>query len=52
LADALATSVFVMGKETGLDFINQLEGVECIIIDENNTIITSKNIKLNPIKND
>lgn len=52
LADALATSIFVMGKETGLDFINQLKGVECIIVDENNNIITSKNIKLNPLKND
>lgn len=47
LADALATSVFVMGKDTGLDFINQLNGVECIIIDENNKIITSNNIQLN-----
>lgn len=52
LADALATSIFVMGKETGLDFINQLNGVECIIIDDNNSIITSKNIALNPLKND
>lgn len=52
LADALATSIFVMGKETGLDFINQLNGVECIIIDENNNIIISKNIELNPLKND
>lgn len=52
LADALATSIFVMGKDTGLDFVNQLNGVECIIIDINNTIITSKNIELNPLKND
>ncbi|WP_233266021.1 FAD:protein FMN transferase [Formosa sp. L2A11] len=52
LADALATSIFVMGKETGLDFINQLNGVECIIIDENSSILTSKNIELNPLKND
>ena len=46
LADALATSVFVMGLDTGLDFVNQLKGVECIIIDENNKIHTSKNITL------
>jgi thiamine biosynthesis lipoprotein len=52
LADALATSIFVMGKDTGLDFVNQLKGVECIIIDENNTIITSKNIELNNLKHD
>ena len=47
LADALATSVFVMGVETGLDFINQLKGVECVIVDSNNKIYTSTNIKLN-----
>lgn len=46
LADALATSVFVMGLETGLDFINQLKGVECVIVDENNKIHTSSNITL------
>lgn len=50
LADALATSIFVMGVETGLDFINQLNGVECIIVDKDNNIITSKNITLNTIK--
>lgn len=52
LADALATSVFVMGVETGLNFINQLKGVECIIVNENNKMITSKNIQLKTIKND
>ena len=46
LADALATSIFVMGTETGLDFINQLKGVECIIIDADNKIITSNNIDI------
>ncbi|WMI69990.1 FAD:protein FMN transferase [Mangrovimonas sp. YM274] len=45
LADALATSVFVMGKEVGLDFINQLNGVECIIIDEQGNINYSNLIK-------
>ena len=46
LADAISTSIFVMGVATGLDFINQLKGVECIIVDENNKVHTSKNIKL------
>ncbi|WP_317196176.1 FAD:protein FMN transferase [Winogradskyella vincentii] len=46
LADALATSVFVMGVESGLNFINQLKGVECIIVDSENNILTSKNIEL------
>ena len=46
LADAISTSVFVMGVETGLDCINQLKGVDCIIIDEENKIHISNNIKL------
>ncbi|WP_423128465.1 FAD:protein FMN transferase [Gaoshiqia sp. Z1-71] len=47
LADALATSVFVMGKETGLDFIDQLTGIECIMVDDIGKIYYSKNIKRN-----
>ena len=50
LADALATSVFVMGVDTGLDFINQLKNIECIIVDANNKVITSNNIELKPPK--
>lgn len=46
LADALATSVFVMGKETGLDRINQLPDIECILIDDQGNISTSNNIKI------
>ncbi|WP_378184334.1 FAD:protein FMN transferase [Aquimarina sp. SS2-1] len=46
LADALATSIFVMGKEVGINRINQLKGVECIIIDENGNIHTSDYIKI------
>jgi thiamine biosynthesis lipoprotein len=34
LADALATAVFVMGKQEGLSLINQLKGIECLVIDE------------------
>ena len=49
LADALATSVFVMGIETGLNRISQLPGVECIIIDENGEIHTSENIQIKKI---
>lgn len=44
LADALATPVMVMGKEVGLDLINQLKGIACIIIDEQNKVFLSKNI--------
>ncbi|WP_456440137.1 FAD:protein FMN transferase [Psychroserpens sp.] len=49
LADALSTSVFVMGKEVGLNRINQLPNIECIIIDEDGNISTSTNIKINKI---
>ncbi|WP_297706365.1 FAD:protein FMN transferase [uncultured Eudoraea sp.] len=49
LADALATSVFVMGKETGLNRINQLPQVECIIIDESGKVFTSDNIEIDRI---
>jgi len=46
LADALATSVFVMGIEAGLDRINQMGGIECLIIDDKGEIYTSKNIEI------
>ena len=46
LADALATSVFVMGEKVGLDRINQLPGVECIIVDDQGNVHTSENIKI------
>ena len=47
LADALATSVFIMGEEKGLDFIDQLKGIEAILINNENKIITTNNIDLN-----
>jgi thiamine biosynthesis lipoprotein len=52
LADAMATSLFVMGVDVGLDFINQINGLECIIVDENNKIHTSTNIELDPIEDE
>jgi|TARA_R100001460_G_scaffold36245_4_gene69584 thiamine biosynthesis lipoprotein len=50
IADALATSIFVMGREVGIDFINQLPKIECIIIDEKGEVFTSKNIEIETIK--
>ena len=47
LADALATSIFVMGTEVGINRINQLKNVECIIIDSKGGIHTSNNININ-----
>ncbi|MGA9326651.1 MAG: FAD:protein FMN transferase [Salegentibacter sp.] len=48
LADALATSVFVMGKDVGINRIDQLPQIECIVIDDKGNIFTSKNIKIDP----
>jgi thiamine biosynthesis lipoprotein len=46
LSDALATPVTVLGVKVGLDMINQMKQIACIIIDDHNKIFTSKNIKL------
>jgi FAD:protein FMN transferase len=46
LADSLATPVTVMGVKVGLDLINQIKGIACVIIDDNNKIFTSKNINI------
>lgn len=44
LCDALATAIFIMGKETGLSLINQLGGTEVIIVDSDNKIHKSNGI--------
>jgi thiamine biosynthesis lipoprotein len=46
LADALATPVMVMGINAGLHLINQLPHISCIIIDDDNKLYTSTNIKI------
>lgn len=46
IADAMATPVMIMGIKVGLDMVNQVKGLACIIIDDNNNIFTSKNINL------
>lgn len=46
LSDALATPVMVMGIGVGLDMINQLKGVECLVIDDFDKLYTSKNINV------
>ncbi len=46
LADALATSIFVMGIGVGIDRVNQLSQIECIIVDEFGEIHQSKNIQI------
>lgn len=46
IADAMATPVMIMGIKVGLNMINQMKNMGCIIIDENNKIYTSSNINL------
>ena len=43
----MATPVMIMGINAGLDMINQMKNIEAVIIDDNNKIYTSKNIKIN-----
>ncbi|MBT8307965.1 MAG: FAD:protein FMN transferase [Maribacter sp.] len=42
--DALATAVYIMGKDAGLGLINQLPEAEVIIVDSNNKIHKSSGI--------
>jgi len=46
IADAMATPVMIMGIKVGLDMVNQIKGLACIIIDDQNKIYTSANITL------
>ncbi|MNX61459.1 Thiamine biosynthesis lipoprotein ApbE precursor [compost metagenome] len=46
IADALATGIFVLGVEVGLDLVNQLKGIECIIVDDKGKIHSSKGIDI------
>jgi thiamine biosynthesis lipoprotein len=52
LADALATGVFVLGKEVGMNLVNQLPGIGCIMVDEEGKISTSNNIDLKKYQHD
>jgi len=45
-ADAMATPVTVMGAYVGLDLINQLQNVACVIITDDSKVYTSKNINI------
>ncbi|HEY4695960.1 MAG TPA: FAD:protein FMN transferase [Candidatus Hydromicrobium sp.] len=43
-ADALATSVFVLGPEEGMDLVESLDGVEALIIDSGRNIYESSGL--------
>jgi thiamine biosynthesis lipoprotein len=47
LSDALATAVFVMGVDAGMNFINQLPKVYAVVIDHRNKLFTSRHLNLN-----
>lgn len=44
LADALSTSVFMLGVTKGLELINSIDGVETIIVTNNKKVYVSNNI--------
>jgi thiamine biosynthesis lipoprotein len=43
-ADILATAVFVMGSEDGLEFVESLDGVECLVVDSDRIINQSSGL--------
>ncbi len=45
IADALATALCVLGEKKALELISHLKDTECIIINEENKIITSPQLK-------
>ena len=45
LADALATAIFVMGEEKGIELANKLNGIDVVAI-RNKEIFASENIKI------
>ncbi|SFW85283.1 FAD:protein FMN transferase [Chitinophaga sancti] len=46
IADAMATPVMIMGIRAGLNMINQMKQIACIIIDDQHQLFTSDNIQL------
>lgn len=46
LADAMTTPVMIMGIKAGLNMINQVKGLACILIDDHNQLYSSSNIRL------
>jgi len=45
IADAMATPVMIMGVKAGMHLINQMKDIEAIVIDDNNNIYSSANIR-------
>jgi FAD:protein FMN transferase len=47
IADAMTTPVMIMGVSAGLNMINQMQDIEVIIINDDDTMYISNNIRLN-----
>ncbi|MEO8413818.1 MAG: FAD:protein FMN transferase [Ginsengibacter sp.] len=45
VADAMATPVMIMGIKAGMNLINQMKDIEAIVIDDNDTVYASDNIR-------
>ncbi|MNY31984.1 Thiamine biosynthesis lipoprotein ApbE precursor [compost metagenome] len=45
LCDAVATSIFLLGREKGLEFVNRFDDLQCFIVDENDNYYYSDNLK-------
>lgn len=52
LADALAGAVFILGEKEGIAMIDQLNGIECLLVNEKDELRTSKKLKLSYSKNE
>lgn len=46
LSDALATAVFVMGAEVGMDLIGQLPDTHAVVINDKDKVFTSPHLKI------
>lgn len=47
VADVLAISILILGREVGMDLINQMPNTHCIIIDEKEQVYYSDKLELN-----
>ena len=45
IADAMTTPVMIMGIKAGINLINQMKDIEAIVIDDNNAVYASDNIR-------
>lgn len=46
LANGLSTAIIVMGEEAGMNLINQLPNVSCVMVNDHGKVSASKNIDL------